>query len=323
MAVRLIDIATACGVFRGTVDRALHHRGGVAPEVEAKINETAVKMGFVPNRAGRLLATQRRKIRLGCLLVLVPVYWMIVTSLKPTPETFLNPPTMFPHQITFESYKNVITEYNFGRFFLNSVIVVCGATLLTLAASTLAGFGASRFNFKGKAAFLGFVLVTQMFPSVIMLIPYFRILKLYGLINTHLGLMIVYISFQVPLCTWLMYSYFETIPKDLDAAAAIDGLNHWGTFWRIDFPLCIPGLAATAIYSFINSWNEFQFAMVLTTTPDMKTVSVGIGQMIEDTKINWNEMMAASLLASIPLILVFLFCQNLFFAGMTAGSVKE
>ena len=162
-----------------------------------------------------------------------------------------------------------------------------------------------------------------MFPSVIMLVPYFRILKLYGLINTHMGLIIVYISFQTPLCTWLMYSHFETISKDLDAAASIDGLGQFGIFFRIIFPLSLPGIAATAIYSFINSWNEFQFALVLTTSDKMKTLTVGIGQMIEDTKVNWNEMMAANLLASVLLILVFLFCQNFFFAGMTSGSIKE
>jgi len=262
-------------------------------------------------------------IIVGCLVVLIPVYWMFVTSLKPAAETFEIPPTFWPRNPSFKAYKTVIADYNFGTFFKNSLIVVVGATLLTLLVSTFAGFGVSRFDFKGKGTFLTFVLVTQMFPSVIMLVPFFRILRMYGLINTHLGLIIVYISFQTPLCTWLMYSYFETIPKDLDAAAAIDGLNQWGIFWKIVFPLCIPGLASTAIYAFINSWNEFQFALVLTTTKEMKTVSIGIGQMIEDTKINWNEMMAASFLASIPLIILFLFCQNLFFAGMTAGSVKE
>ncbi len=260
---------------------------------------------------------------LGCLMVLVPVYWMIITSFKPAPETFRNPPTLWPESFTLDAYRKVITDYSFGDFFGNSVIVVVGSTLLTILVATMAGFGASRFRFKGKGAFLGFVLVTQMFPSVIMLIPYFRILKLYGLINTHLGLIIVYISFQVPLCTWLMYSYFETIPKDLDSAAAIDGLNNWGIFRKIALPLSLPGIASTSIYAFINSWNEFQFAMVLTTTEDMKTVSVGIGQMIDDTMINWNDMMAASILASIPLILVFLFCQNLFFEGLTAGGVKQ
>ena len=260
---------------------------------------------------------------LGCLMVLVPVYWMIITSFKEAPETFSNPPTLWPTKFTLDAYKKVMDVYSFGSFFGNSLIVVVLSTLLTILVSTMAGFGASRFKFKGKGAFLGFVLVTQMFPSVIMLIPYFRILRLYGLINTHLGLMIVYISFQVPLCTWLMYSYFETIPKDLDAAAAIDGLNQWGIFRKIALPLSLPGLASTSIYAFINSWNEFQFAMVLTTTDDMKTVSVGLGQMIDDTMINWNDMMAASILASIPLILVFLFCQNLFFSGLTAGGVKQ
>ena len=260
---------------------------------------------------------------LGCLGVLVPVYWMVVTSFKSAGETFSIPPTLWPRKIDFGSYENVIENYNFLDFFKNSVIVVVLSTLFTLVVSTLAGYGASRFKFKGRSYFLGFVLVTQMFPSVIMLIPYFRILRLYGLINTYLGLIIVYISFQTPLCTWLMYSYFETIPKDLDSAASIDGLNKWGIFLRINVPLSLPGLASTAIYAFINSWNEFQFAMTLTTTESIKTVSVGIGQMIDDTMINWNDMMAASLLASIPLILVFLFCQNFFFAGLTSGSVKQ
>lgn len=260
---------------------------------------------------------------LGSICVLVPVYWMVATSFKPATETFRMPPTLWPEKFSLEAYKNVIQNYSFLSFFKNSMITVISSTVLTLFVSTLAGFGASRFKFKGRAAFLGFVLVTQMFPSVIMLIPYFRILRMYGLINTYLGLIIVYISFQTPLCTWLMYSYFETIPKDLDAAAAIDGLNNWGIFSKIALPLSLPGLASTAIYAFINSWNEFQFAMTLTTSENMKTVSVGIGEMIDDTMINWNDMMAASLLASIPLILVFLFCQNFFFAGLTAGGVKQ
>lgn len=262
-------------------------------------------------------------IILGCIAVLVPVYWMIATSLKPTPETFKNPPTLWPTEISFDAYKNVLGNYSVGTFFKNSSIIVISATLLTLLVSTMAGYGVSRFKFKGRGAFLAFVLVTQMFPSVIMLIPYFRILKLYHLINTYLGIIIVYISFQTPLCTWLMYSYFETIPKELDEAASIDGLKQWGIFRKIVLPLSLPGLASTGIYSFINSWNEFQFAMTLTTKDNMKTISAGIGLMIDDTMINWNDMMAASLLASIPLIIVFFFAQNYFFAGLTAGGVKQ
>ncbi|QQO10733.1 carbohydrate ABC transporter permease [Breznakiella homolactica] len=260
---------------------------------------------------------------LGCLIVLVPVLWMVITSLKTVVETFAIPPTLLPKSFNITAYKTVLTDYSFGTYFKNSTIVVCSATALTLVVATLAGFGVSRFNFKGVGAFLGFILVTQMFPSVIMLVPYFRILRAYGLINKYMGLILVYISFQTPLCTWLMYGYFKSIPRELDDAASIDGLGKFKTFLLIIFPLCLPGLAATAIYAFINSWNEFQFALVLTTSEKMKTVSIGIGQMIEDTKVNWNEMMAASLLASIPLILVFLFFQKYFFAGLTAGSVKQ
>ena len=259
---------------------------------------------------------------MGCLIVLVPVYWMIITSFKVTTETFWNPPSLWPTQFSIEAYKNVLTNYSVGTFFKNSCIMVIGATVMTMVVSTIAGYGASRFNFKGKAGFLAFVLVTQMFPSVIMLIPFFRILKMYHLINTYMGIIIVYVSFQTPLCTWLMYSYFETIPKELDEAASIDGLRRWGIFSRIVLPLSLPGLASTFIYSVINRWNEFQFAMTLTTKDAMKTISAGIGLMIDDTMINWNDMMAASILASIPLILVFFFAQDFFFAGLTAGSVK-
>jgi len=262
-------------------------------------------------------------LTLGCLLVLGPVLWMFVTSIKTIQEVFAIPPTLFPEGFSLESYMTVLSEYSFGTFFKNSVITVVSATFLTLAFATFAGFGCSRFEFRGRAAFLGFILVTQMFPSVIMLIPYFKILKTFGLINQYLGLVLVYISFQTPLCTWLMYGYFQSIPKDLDDAASIDGLGKFRTFSRIVFPLSLPGLASTAIYSFVNSWNEFQFAMVLTTSDAMKTVSVGIGQMIEDTKVNWNEMMAASILASFVLIFIFLFFQNFFFAGLTAGGVKQ
>jgi multiple sugar transport system permease protein len=274
-------------------------------------------------RSNRLPVAAIILLVLGCAMVLIPVAWMVLTSFKTVPETFLIPPRLLPNSLYTGAYKSVLSEYSFPVFFKNSVIVVCAATLLTMAIATLSGFGVSRFKFRGVKFFLGFILVTQMFPTVIMLVPYFRILKSYGLINQYLGLILVYISFQTPLCTWLMYGYFQSIPKELDDAASIDGLGKLGTFLRIVLPLSLPGLASTAIYSFINSWNEFQFALVLTTTDKMKTVSVGIGQMIEDTKINWNEMMAASLLASIPLILVFLFCQRFFFAGLTAGSVKQ
>lgn len=260
---------------------------------------------------------------IGCIFVLVPVFWMIITSLKSVPETFEIPLSWFPSHPTLDAYRTVIKDYSFGLYFKNSVMIVISSTFLTLCVATFAGFGVSRFNFKGRSGFLAFVLMTQMFPSVIMLIPYFRILKTYHLINTHLGLVLVYISFQVPLCTWLMHSYFETIPKDLDDAASIDGLGRFKTFWMIVLPLSLPGLASTGIYAFVNSWNEFQFALVLTTSDMMKTVPIGIGQMIEDTKINWNEMMAASLLGSIPLVLIFLFFQKFFFAGLTAGSVKQ
>jgi ABC-type glycerol-3-phosphate transport system permease component len=181
----------------------------------------------------------------------------------------------------------------------------------------------SRFEFRGKGSFLTFLLMTQMFPSIMLLIPFYKIMQSAHLVNTHAALILTYISFTIPFCSWMMTGYFKSIPKELDEAASIDGLSKFRTFAQVVLPLAVPGVVATAIFSFITGWNEYMFALVLTQSEDMKTVPVGIGQLIGQYKILWNDMMAASLYAVIPLVVLFVFLQRYLISGMTAGAVKS
>ncbi|NPV54102.1 MAG: carbohydrate ABC transporter permease [Firmicutes bacterium] len=262
-------------------------------------------------------------LTLSSLIVIIPILWMFSTSIKTLEETFSIPPRWIPLSPTLDNYINIWKNYPLARYFFNSIFVVSVSTIISLAFSCLAGYGVSRFRFAGKGAFLTFLLATQMFPSIMLLIPYFKLMRTFGLINTYTGLILVYISFTIPFCSWMMLGYFEGIPKELDDAALIDGCNRLRTFLSIILPLTLPGLVATAIYSFLVGWNEYMFALVLTTTTEMKTVAVGIGELIGQYRIAWNDMMTVSILASIPLAIVFLFLQKYLINSLTAGAVKQ
>lgn len=278
------------------------------------------------------MLSRRKRIRnvgaylfliVAALGVIVPVLWMLSTSLKSVTETFTIPPRWIPQDLTFDAYVRIWQDYPFPRNILNSFIVVSGATLVSISFSALAGYGASRFRFAGRGALLTFLLITQMFPSIMLLIPYFKLLNTLNLLNTYPGLMLAYISFTIPICSWMMLGYFQTIPKELDAAAAIDGASRFRIFAQIILPLALPGMAATAIYAFLVGWNEYMFALVLTTSAQMETVPVGIGQLIGQYRVQWNDMMAISLAVSVPLTILFLFLQRYLVSGMTAGAVKQ
>ena len=275
--------------------------------------------------SGRLLGRVLAYVILciGAVAVLVPVLWMISTAFKPDNELFTTPPRWIPSEITFEAFARVWSDYPFAQYFGNSIWIVGVATAVSVFFSAFAGYGMARFNFRGKGTFLVFLLMTQMFPSIMLLIPYYKIIQSVGLINTHSALIITYISFTIPFCSWMMLGYFKAIPRELDEAASIDGLSRVRTFFQVVLPLALPGVAATAIFSFITGWNEYMFALVLTQTEDMKTLAVGIGQMVGQYKILWNDLMAASLFAVIPVILVFIFLQRYLISGLTAGAVKS
>lgn len=256
-------------------------------------------------------------------LVLIPVLWMVSTAFKSYGETIAKPPRWIPQQISFEAFGRLWSEYPFGTYFKNSFVIVLFSMAVSVFASCLAGYGLTRFRFRGRNSLMTFILVTQMFPSVMLLVPFYSIIGKMHLLDTHLGLILVYISFTVPFCTWTMLGFFRALPLDLDEAARIDGCNYWQCFGRIILPLTLPGIASTSIYAFITSWNEYMFAFILTSRPEMKTLSVGIAEMNGFQQVRWNDMMAASLMASLPLILLFVCLQKYFVSGLTSGAVKS
>ncbi|WP_166852910.1 carbohydrate ABC transporter permease [Isoptericola sp. BMS4] len=259
---------------------------------------------------------------LSSLVVLVPVGWMLSTALKGSDELFSQTVRWLPQNPSLDAFVRVFTDYPFGAYFANSILIVTVSTVIAIAFAALAGYGVTRFHFRGRGSLMTFLLLTQMFPSIMLLIPYFKLFQSVGLIDTRTALIIAYVSFQLPLCSWMMVGYFRSVPTELDAAAAVDGCSRLRTFFQIILPLTLPGVAATAIYAFISGWNEYLFALVLTSSEDKKTVPVGIGQLIGQYRIQWNDLMAASLYALVPLTLIFIFLQRRIISGMTAGAVK-
>lgn len=260
---------------------------------------------------------------LMAVMVLIPILWMVSTSIKIEAETITIPPKWIPEHPTLDSYQRLWTEYPFLTYFKNSIIISMGAVLLSVGFSCLAGYGVTRFRFRGKQSFLSFLLITQMFPSIMLLIPYYKVLDTYGLKDSLLGMILVYISFTVPFCSWMMVGFFKTIPLELDEAAIIDGCSRWKAFYKIILPMTLPGISSSAIYAFITAWNEYMFAQVLINTPGLRTVPLGIAELNGYYKILWNDMMAASVIASLPLVILFIFLQKYFISGLTAGAVKQ
>lgn len=261
---------------------------------------------------------------IGCACVLLPLSWMVITSLKSMADITLSKGLeLFPSGPTLENFVNIWKEYPIATYIKNSLVTVGGSTIFGVVCAALCGYGLSRYDFKGKAFLLSFLLVTQMFPAVMKIIPYYKILVSLHLNNTRVGLLIVYASFSIPFCTWMMYGYFKSIPTGLDEAARVDGSSAFHTFYRIILPIALPGLVATVIYAFLQNWNEYMFASVLMSADEKKTITYAISTMADAYKIQWNYLMCAAIISSIPTLAVFTVMQKYLIAGMTAGAVKE
>ena len=261
---------------------------------------------------------------IGCLGVLLPLSWMVITSLKSMADITLSRGlTLFPSGPTLENFVNIWKEYPIATYIKNSIVAVGGSTVIGVVCAALCGYGLSRYQFKGKAFLLSFLLVTQMFPAVMKIIPYYKILVSVHLNNTQIGLMVVYASFSIPFCTWMMYGYFKSISTGLDEAARVDGSSAFNTFLKIILPIALPGLVATIIYAFLQNWNEYMFASVLMSADEKKTITYAISTMADAYKIQWNYLMGAAMISSVPTLTVFVVMQKYLIAGMTAGAVKE
>ncbi len=254
--------------------------------------------------------------------VLVPIFWMISIAFRPNAEVFITPLQVIPKHPSLESFRTVFANRDLLRLFVNSYIISFSVTLICIIFSAMSGYAFSRFSFRGRNIALLYILITQMFPMVLLSIPYFLFSVKIGIYNTYIALILAYTSFSLPFSIMMMRDFIATIPRELDEAAIIDGCGIMRTFFYIILPPSIPGMIATGIYTFILSWNEYLFAVILTNTINVRPLTIGIGMLIGEYSTEWNALMSLTFLASAPLILIFLFLQKYFLQGLTAGSVK-
>lgn len=257
------------------------------------------------------------------LFIIVPVLWMVSTAFKGEAQTYSPVPVWIPRPISLSSFQKFFGLYSFGKMTRNSLVTCLGSMVICTACACFSGYGVTRFKFRGRKQFMAFLLVTQTFPSVMLVVPFYAVLSTYRLTNSLLGLTIVYAATNIASSTWMMTSYFETIPLELDEAARVDGANSFTIFWRIVLPLTVPGIAAVAIFVLINGWNEYMYSSILISKDALKTLTVGIVSLNTQNQVHWNDMMAASTMSCLPLIILFLCFQRYFIAGMTSGAVKN
>jgi ABC-type glycerol-3-phosphate transport system permease component len=256
------------------------------------------------------------------LFVLFPLYSMFITSLKDQGAALSVPVQWWPDNPTVQAYINMWAGRPYGRYVLNSLIVALSTTVLSIGLAALAGYGFSRYRFRGAPGLLMAMVGTQMVPGILLLLTYFKAASVLGLYNTLTALVIAYTSFVLPFTTWIMKGYFDTIPIELDEAAMIDGCSPVGTFYRVALPVAVPGITATSIYAFLLAWNEFMFAYVLTDSNAKYTISVGIAHLFGEYSVAWNELMAAGMVAAIPPIVLYMFTSRFLVSGLTAGALK-
>lgn len=250
-------------------------------------------------------------------------YWMVRTAILPTEVVNTTPIQYFPRltQLTLNNYKYLFVKVPFWRWFLNSVILTAMTIVVGITIASIAAYSFSRFNFKGKNQLLLIILFFTTIPQISLAIPYYMILKNIGLLNTYAGVGIAYISFTFPFATWMLTSYFISIPRELDEAALVDGCGRMATFVKVILPLAVPGVIATAIFCFIVAWVNFLMGLILTTEEIMQPLTVGLAGFIAEFKTEWGLLMAGSTLAVLPVI-PFVFAQKYLISGLTAGAIK-
>ncbi|MDD3203085.1 MAG: carbohydrate ABC transporter permease [Pygmaiobacter massiliensis] len=256
------------------------------------------------------------------MITLLPLGWIISTSLKSSTEIFAKPPYWIPKHATVQSYLDVLFSSGIPRAFGNSVIVGAVTALLALLLGGSAGYAFARFQFRGKTFFSMFMLLSQMLPLTVLMIPLFYMCNRVGLVDAKLGLSLAHLVISMPLVTWMAKGYFKGIPKEIEEAAVVDGCNTLQSLWHVVIPLLRPALAATGIYAFISSWNEFALANVLTRSEVSRTVPIALNEFSSFFKVDWGDTMAAATIITIPIIFLFLCIQKQFVEGLASGAVK-
>lgn len=256
------------------------------------------------------------------LFALFPLYWLLKVALTPNELLYSEGIRLWPSHASLEHFRFVLAHSEFPLFFRNSLIVSTSTAVLATLVSAACGYSLSRFAFRGKSVLVALMLITQMFPLVMLVAPMFRLLTPLGLTNSLTGLVIVYTAFNAPFATFLMQSFFDAIPRELEEAAMIDGATRFGAFWRIILPLTLPGIAATSGFVFTAAWSELLFALMLNSSARASTFPVGLLSFVSKFSVDFGQMMAAGVLALIPACLFFLLIQRYLVRGLTAGAVK-
>jgi len=257
------------------------------------------------------------------LIVAVPMSWALVTALKTEANVITYPPSFLPSPATLESFGAVLRHQTFATELMNSVVYALAAIALTIAVSVPAGYAASRFEFPGKRAVMLVILATSMIPGVALLVPTYFVLERIGLLNNPLAIIVLQATRLIPQTIWFMQNFVDAIPRELDEATEVDGANRWQSFTLVILPLIRPGIAATAVLGIITTWNDY--ITVAAFAPDVarRTLQVAlVNQVFDSIGITWSYVMAFALVASIPVVVLFLIAQRWFIAGLTAGAVK-
>ena len=278
-------------------------------------------IGSRRSRLRRLLEVEL-PVLLIVLFALAPYVWMVLTSVKPSSAIGAFPVQYLPAEPTLEHYRVLLARTSFLRNLLDSLVVAVGAVALGLGVSVPAAYAFSRFRFAGRSGLLVFFLTINMVPVVMLIIPLFVLMRQLGLLDTFVGVVAGHATFAIPFSVWMMTSYFNALPAELDEAALVDGATRWQTIRHVVLPLAMPGIVTTGIYIFVNSWNEYLFAMML-SGQSIKTVTVALQSFIGEFTVQWGLLTAGGTLVAIPVTLLFLVIQRRLVGGLTAGAVKS
>ncbi len=272
-----------------------------------------------PSRSGRygMMAAQ---VALA-IVILLPFFWMVSVSLKPATEPFAIPARLWPAHPTLANYVTAFRP-EFRIYFLNSLVVSLSTVVVSVSLGLLAAYTFTRRQTRLILVCMSFVVAAQMFPASAIIIPIYKMMKAANLLNTYASLILAYITITLPVAIWMLRAFMARLPVELDEAAAVDGAGPIRTFFSVILPLCKPGIVATSVFVLIVTWQEFLFALSFTSTKEMRTLPVGMNDFIGQYGIRYGELMASSVMISLPVIAVFFLLQRQFVAGMTAGAIK-
>jgi ABC-type glycerol-3-phosphate transport system permease component len=255
-------------------------------------------------------------------IAFLPFLWMVLSSFKSLAELYHIPITWLPKAITIANYEKVLFDSNVPRYFVNSSIVSLGSTILGLIFATPAAYAFSRFEFRGRSVWQIAILMSHLLPSAALIVPLYIFLGYLNLLNSILGLILVYLVLTLPLSIWMLTGYFKSVPFEVEEAALIDGASRWGILLRIMLPLSLPGIVVIFLYSFVATWNEFIFALSFANDDTVKTLPIGLAEFSTEYDTDWGAIMAASVIMSLPIAAIFLGLQRVFVGGMMSSAMK-